>query len=411
MSEPKSHSLYELNEYIRRVVSLNFNDSLWISCEISQVNQSRGHYYLELIEKRENSDEIIAQISAVIWVKSHMFISRKLGELTHAILQNGSQVLLKVKLDFNERYGLKLIIEDIDPSYTIGQMEITRQKILERLKNEGLLHLNSQCDIPEVIQRVAVISSDTAAGYQDFIQHLTNNSYGYEYQTVLFKTAMQGKNTESELIKSMELILAQRENFDVVCIIRGGGSKLDLAAFDNYNIAHAIAMADMPVFCGIGHDIDQTIADVVAYYELKTPTAVADYLIEHNLHFESEIQYLAQNISNAAAQYFNQELQHIQRMEDLIKVIPQDLLIRAQEKIKYLHAQLRDNFRTAISKQDYQLANATNIIRLSDPIEVLKKGYAIIKMDDQVQMNPKKLKKGKKVKIQWADGEKSATID
>jgi exodeoxyribonuclease VII large subunit len=213
MSEKNAHSLYELNEYIKRVVSLNFNETLWISCEISQANSSRGHYYLELDQKNEDSNEIIAQMSAVIWVKNFLFIKRKLGDVADLILVNGSQVLLKVKLDFNERYGLKLIIEDIDASYTIGQMEIARQKTLERLKKENLIHLNSQNDIPQVIQRIAVISSKTAAGYQDFIQHLTNNSYGYQYKTTLFQTAMQGINTEKELLQSMNQILENKEHF------------------------------------------------------------------------------------------------------------------------------------------------------------------------------------------------------
>ncbi len=410
MSEKNAHSLYELNEYIKRVVSLNFNETLWISCEISQANNSRGHYYLELVQKNEDSNEVIAQMSAVIWVKNFLFIKRKLGDVADLILVNGSQVLLKVKLDFNERYGLKLIVEDIDASYTIGQMEIARQKTLERLKKENLIHLNSQNDIPKVIQRVAVISSKTAAGYQDFIQHLTNNSYGYQYKTTLFQTAMQGLNTEKELLQSMNQILENKEHFDVVCIIRGGGSKLDLGSFDNYNIAVAIAQAELPVFCGIGHDIDQTIADIVAFYELKTPTAVADFLIEHNLHFESEIQYKAQNIGQLVQNQIFQYQQDLTRMDDMLKLLPKEMISRAQEQTKYLEIRLKDNFGRKQQEWKTYLNNAEKIIQLSDPKEILKKGYAMITVNDAIVTSAKKLKTGDQVALTLADGKRKATV-
>ena len=193
---PASYSLYELNEYIRRVVALNFPEPIWVHCEIAQIKEVRGNVYLDLIQHDEGSDEIKAQISANIWYKSYLFLKNKLGALLPSLLSQGTNVSLKVQVEFSEKYGMKLIIEDIDPAYTIGQMEMKRQKILQQLTDEGLLHLNKLTDLPRVIQKIAVISSPNAAGYIDFINHLQGNSYGYKYAVQLFETALQGLNTE-----------------------------------------------------------------------------------------------------------------------------------------------------------------------------------------------------------------------
>jgi len=177
----ESYSLYQLNEYIRRVVALNFREPLWIEAEIAQIKDSRGNQYIELVEKDDDSDDIIAQISAVIWYRNFTFIKKKLGDIVFDLLEAGTQIRLKCTIDYHERYGLKLVIQDLDPNFTFGLVEIKRQEIINQLDEEGLLELNKTLLIPSVLQRIAVISSKGAAGYQDFINQLVDNSYGYTY--------------------------------------------------------------------------------------------------------------------------------------------------------------------------------------------------------------------------------------
>jgi len=266
----ESYSLYEVNEYIKRVIALNFEEAVWIECEINQINEKRGNYYLQLIDKEENKDEIKAQASAAIWYRNALFIKKKLGKLFGSILQAGVRVKLKCNIGFSERYGMSFVIEDIDVNYTMGQMELQRQQVIERLKSEKLLNLNHAKALPSVLQRIAVVSSEKAAGFADFMEQLNNNKYDYAYEIALFDSAMQGKNMEKEITESIRDINDTYKEYDVVVVIRGGGSKLDLSGFDNFNIAAHIAKCKLPVITGIGHEIDQTVSDLTANLSLKT---------------------------------------------------------------------------------------------------------------------------------------------
>ncbi|RKZ09334.1 exodeoxyribonuclease VII large subunit, partial [bacterium] len=279
-------SLLELNAHIRQVVALNFEQLIWVSCEISQARQSRGHHYLELVEKAEHSDDIRAQSSAVIWARTFSRIRKKCGDLIDDILQDGVEVRVQVRVDFHERYGLKLVIEDIDPSFTMGNLETRRREILETLQKKGLVEKNGLLPLPVVPQRIAVLSSEHAAGYHDFMQHLRENPYEYHFDTHLFPVALQGSSVEKEVVTALQSVAKAAVHYDCVAIIRGGGSRLDLSGFDNLAIGEAIAHCPIPVFTGIGHEIDQSVADIVANYALKTPTAVADAIIEMTATFE-----------------------------------------------------------------------------------------------------------------------------
>ncbi|MCZ2336866.1 MAG: exodeoxyribonuclease VII large subunit [Chitinophagales bacterium] len=322
----ESYTLYELNEYIKRVIALNFPELIWVNCEIASVKEVKGNVYLDLVYHDDKSDEVTAQMQASIWYKTHLFLKNKLGALLPSLLSGGTHVLIKVFVAFNERYGMKLVIEDIDPSFTIGQMEMNRQKILHQLQNEGLIFVNRQRPIPSVIQRIAVISAHNAAGYIDFVQQLTNNIYGYRYDITLFSASMQGQYTERDVCKALDTIAEQAEKFDVAVIIRGGGSKLDLAWFDNFNIGAKIAKSPLPVITGIGHEIDNTVADVVAGISLKTPTAVADHLINHNAEFESGVINVEQWIVQLAQRILKSHEISLVHITQLLSLIPKDKL-------------------------------------------------------------------------------------
>ncbi|MBK8855130.1 MAG: exodeoxyribonuclease VII large subunit [Saprospiraceae bacterium] len=323
-----SYTLFELNEYIKRVIALNFQEPVWIECEISQVKESRGNFYLDFVQKKEDSDEVVAQSSGYLWYKSALFLKKKLGDLFGALLKDGTAVKIKVYIEFHERYGLKLNIEDIDPSFTIGQLEMLRQKIIQRLKEEGKLNSNKLIPIPSVVQKIAVISSETAAGYIDFVQQIQHNIYGYQFTHTLFSAALQGSNTEKEVTAALMNIYERADEFDIIVIIRGGGSKLDLAGFDNYLIAHTISVSPLPVIAGIGHEIDLTVTDIVSYFSAKTPTAVAAWLIDHNAGFESKISDKASQILQSAQQIVRNHILFVNQMISGLAVLPSEIISR-----------------------------------------------------------------------------------
>lgn len=390
----ETFSLYDLNEYLRRVVALNFSDPLWITCELSQCNDSRGNIYLDLIEKDETTGKTIAQSSGIIWYKTNLFLKNKLAELYNSILTRGTQVLLKVRVDFNEVYGMKLIVEDIDPSYTMGQMELQRQKTIEQLKSERLVHLNNLLPVPQVIQRVAVVSSQTAAGYADFMQQLRNNDYGYQYDLKLFNVAVQGQNMEREICKALMDIDREKDKYDIIAIIRGGGSKLDLAGFDSYEIAVRIARSNIPVITGIGHEIDDTIADLVSHTAVKTPTALASFLIDRNLVFESNLIDRFSNIVSIAKNSIEKEKGKVDLAAANIKLIPGNALFRRNAMLQHMEQSILTQSRQNLKRMLMKLDQAEKVLELSSPERLLEKGYTYLSKDGKIIRDPDSIKEG-----------------
>ena len=278
----ESLRLYDLHVRIKSIIFANLPTSVWITCEISDLNINRtsGHCYLELIDKNVISDTLVAKARATIWRNNFEIIAYKFKEATGETLRAGLKVMLAVSVDFQEVYGLNLNIRDINPVFTLGDLAQQRQKIIARLKADGVMEMNKELEFPTVPQRIAIISSNQAAGYEDFVNQLINNSLGVKFYTKLFSASMQGAETEGSIVAALQKIFEYEELFDLVVIIRGGGSKSDLSWFDNYAIAVNVAQFPIPILSGIGHDRDESILDLVAYQALKTPTAVAEYIIE-----------------------------------------------------------------------------------------------------------------------------------
>ena len=405
-----SYSLKEVNEYIKQVISMNFEDSIWIDAEISQVKEVRGQVYLEFVQKAEDYDKIIAKAQGIIWYKSLLFIRKKLGELLDTLLQEGIQIRFKAKPEFHEIYGLKFTLEDIDPAYTLGTMEINRQKIIERLKKENLLYKNKETVLPLVIKKIAVISSSKAAGLQDFIKQLQNNPYGYKYVLTLLDSSMQGYNVERDIIRNLETIEQNHKAYDCVVIIRGGGSKMDLAYFDNYNISVKVANFPIPVLTGIGHDVDQNVIELVAHTALKTPTAVADFILDRNLNFESRIIELFLDIKdNALKKLKDQELQ-LNRMAFEIKEKASNMLSEAKYNTEHLYSQIINSAKELVYKEKNKLNEMEYQLRLSDPSTVLKKGYTLTLKDGKIIKSITDLEKDERITTMFADGKVKSII-
>jgi exodeoxyribonuclease VII large subunit len=294
-------SLGELQMIIRDSLYLALPDVYWVIAEISELKEnSAGHCYLELIEKQPDDKNVRARVKAIIWSKRYRFLKAFFENTTGDSLREGLKILVKAKVEYHELYGLSLIISDIDPAFTIGEMAMKRQLVIRKLEQEGVFSMNKELAFPVVPQRVAVISSKNAAGYSDFINHLKNNNFGYVFYTSLIETVLQGTETEQSVIRALDKIANKAHMFDLVVIIRGGGSQSDLSWFDSYNIAYHVTQFPLPVITGIGHDKDISVTDMVANRSLKTPTAVADLLIDSLADTENHILEISSQIIGAS---------------------------------------------------------------------------------------------------------------
>lgn len=297
-------SLSEFQLMIRDSLYMALPDMYWVIAEISEIKENySGHCYLELIEKHPDENNVRARVKAIIWNKRYTFLKSFFENITGESLKEGLRILAKIKVEYHEIYGLSLVISDLDPAFSIGEMAMKREMVIKRLEDEGIFSMNKELDFPAVPQRIAIISSRNAAGYSDFIKQLTGNSYGFTFYTALVETVMQGTETEQSVLSALDKVAENLHLFDIVVIIRGGGSQADLSWFDSYNIAYHITQFPLPVLTGIGHDKDMSVSDMVANRSLKTPTAVADILIEcmvvtenHLIELSSEIAAISRNI-------------------------------------------------------------------------------------------------------------------
>ncbi len=407
----ESFTLYQVNEYIRRVIALNFREPIWIDAEISQCKESRGNYYIDLIDKDEITLQVNANAQANLWQSSFRFIKRKIGDVIYELLQEGRSVRLKCKVEFHERYGMKLVVDDIDPNYTFGQIELKRQEIINQLKEEKLFDLNRSIELPIICQNIALITSSEAAGYKDFISHLNANPYGYQFNINIYESSVQGLKVESETINAIDNLLRKSQGtYDAVIILRGGGSKLDLSAYDNYNIAARIARAPLPFIIGIGHEIDQSIVDMISKSSLKTPTAVADFLIEQMLHFESSLINQLQVISTLSERILNSSFNRLNILSEQLRSLSERILYREVQTLELTNYRITDYVKKLVSAEQASLDIMMAKINGNDPEIILNKGYTYIMSDGKSVKKASVLKSGQKVQIMFADDKKTAQI-
>jgi exodeoxyribonuclease VII large subunit len=329
--ERQTFSLFELNEHLRRVLTFNMREPVWIKAELTEGSRSKGTVYLSLVERADQSYK--AKAEAILWGKTYAKLEKKLGaSVLELLLQPGRVLLLEVKVSFHSYYGLKLEIEDIDSDALVGQLELQRNKALETLRAGNFLDLNRQQKCPKVLQRIAVISSNGAAGLQDFYAQLEANPNGYKYDWTLFSAVVQGTYVKDEVCKRLEEITEKAASFDAVVIVRGGGARLDLMGFDDPDLCKAIAKMPLPVFTGIGHEIDETLADLVAYASFKTPTAVAEYLIYHNESYELALARKVEQIKQIAQRRLQEAAHQLTRYKE--QLTAQTKFSLKQEQLK-----------------------------------------------------------------------------
>jgi exodeoxyribonuclease VII large subunit len=376
--ESNIFSLYDLGSLIKRVLSLNFQDKIWVKAEIAGCKIVRGIAYLELVEKEEGqSDKIIAQQSAVIWQRTLQKLNGKLSEPITGFLEIGREILVLVQIDFNVRYGLKLVIDDIDPAYTLGKLFQQRQELEKLIYTEKLHEPNKLIPLAPVIQRIAVLSNEQAAGYQDFVHQLTENSMNYAFSLTLFPISLQGTLVEETVLIQLSEIIKADTAFDVVLILRGGGSKLDLAGFDSIKICRAISSFPMKIITGIGHEVDETLSDIVAGISLKTPTAVAEYLLYHNQNFEASIQKMVLKINDKTRYEVQQSKLKLLRCQHELSLRPMRVIDRTNTKLQNIKQYLPNLIINRLKKEEVKLSFLQRLIGLVTISNTLKRGFSI----------------------------------
>lgn len=379
-------TLLELQHRIKQGIESCVPSPVWITAEIGEINiHGSGHCYLDLIDYGTGgaaAQRIEAKARAVIWSSIFRMLKPYFESATGARLVRGLNVMVKVQAGFSSIYGLSLSVLDIDPSFTVGALEMQRNKTIQRLKAEGCMDMNSQLQLPLLPRRLAVISSATAAGYRDFMKHLGNNEYGFRFFATLFPAQMQGEEAPQSIVSALDAIAGQEDEFDAVVIIRGGGAAMDLVCFDDYDLAVNIAQFPLPVVTGIGHDHDYHIADMVAHTWLKTPTAVADFFVELFMQQEQYIMHLFQRISLTLTQKISIERERLKRVQDLLGIGAANVLLKQKQILELL--QMR--------------------VLAADPARILEKGFAIATIGGK-RAAAADIVQGSTVRLRFGDGE------
>lgn len=427
-------TLYEFNRLIGR--TLYAADGLtnrWVVAEFSDFALRGGHCYCELVDKDPQTDAIRAKIRGIIWSSQYPKILDKFLRGTGEQLRSGIKVLLRLSVNFHEQFGISLIISDIDPSYTLGDMERRRREILERLKREGVINDNRELAMPMVPQRIAIISAAGAAGYGDFINQLNNNKSGIIFYTALFEARMQGRDTAPTVVEALNRINRHADCFDCVVIIRGGGSTSDLSSFDDYNLAYAVTQCQLPVITGIGHERDNTVIDYISNLRVKTPTAAAEWLIEQGENALSAIVQLSQDIFSTAQLSMAEEKKHLASVEVTIPHIVENRLVRARSALQTLGTAiparatariesasarlpmiaeaLRIAARNQVEKARLKLGNLSDSINILSPQNTLRRGYSITTANGKAVKSASQILPGTVITTHLADGSIDSTVN
>lgn len=391
-------TLFELVHQVKTTLDNNLEATYWVVAEIGEIRvNQKGHCYLELIEKE--GAFLTAKMRANIWSSTYRNLSAWFVSVTGQKLKTGMKILAQVSVQYHEVYGLSLLVNDLDPNFTLGERARKRQEVIRRLQDEGIIDLNKDLPMPLVPQRVAVISAATAAGYGDFVDQLINNSLGYTFKHKLFKATMQGDEAETSIIKAFEKVYKRINEYDLVVVLRGGGSQVDLDCFDSYTLARALAQFPLPVITGIGHERDETIVDLVAHTKTKTPTAAAAYLISCVQSFDERLSLLESQLEGLLLDQLNEERNNLWRVGQRLQSASRNITWQMQSKVEELKQKMVFAGRRSLQKQQHRceeygmylktksqnqlkytrqkINHLEQSIQLLNPENILRRGYTL----------------------------------
>ena len=432
-SSPQGITLSRFNELITQAINSTPGlQNQWVVAETSDLRVVRGHCYMELVEKND-AGTTVAKLNAVIWSSNYPRLVAKFMAATGAELKTGMKVLVKVSANFHSQFGFKAVINDIDPSYTMGDMARQRHEILKRLKADGIIDMNKELPITAVPQRIAVISAAGAAGYGDFMNQLANNPYRLKFYTCLFGASMQGAQTVPTVLAALDRINDHLDLFDAVVIIRGGGATSELNSFDNYDLAAAVAQFPLPVIVGIGHDRDETVLDFVAAIRVKTPTAAAEWLINRGTNALAHLDELQETVVTAVRDtvghareqlaYYTSMIPaasrriidtNMLRLDNYTKAIPlaANNLITAQcTRLDRALERMGEAVEHALQREQQRLQALGDKAALLSPENTLQRGYSLVTKDGKCVTAGSQLQPGDHIHVQFAEGSTDATVN
>ena len=428
----KPLSLYELNGLVSAVIETTLNKEYWVEAELSEVREVRGHCFMELVQKDENTHTPVAKASAKCWKSTWMLVKPYFERVTGQVMHAGMKVLLRVYANFHEAYGFSWIVTDINPEYTMGDLARRRLAIIRQLKEEGVYDLQRELRLPLFAQRIAVISSEGAAGYGDFCHQLENNGYGFQFDVTLFPAVMQGEQVEDSIVCALDSINTRIDDFDVVVIIRGGGATSDLSGFDTLCLAENVANFPLPIITGIGHERDESILDMVSHTRVKTPTAAASFLIDHlatvQRHLDDvrqqlvttvlgrldaerlRINKLGTQIPLLATEVLKHEEVRLGRMKVLVEQAVGMGLQKRESDLKQLRLQLKSTAESALQSQVSRLRELKLKVQQLDPERMLHYGYSITMKGGRVVRDASALVDGDELLTKLAKGNVTSIV-
>lgn len=426
MQERHALTLFELNSMVREVIETTITRTYWVEAELSEAREVRGHCYMELIQKDVFSATPVARASAKCWRATWLKLKPKFERATGETLHAGMKVMLLVTANFHEAYGFSWIVQDIDPTYTLGDMARKRLEIIRQLKEEGVFDLQKELAMPMFAQRVAVISSENAAGYGDFRNQLLGNDYGFSFKAELFPAVMQGDQVEASVINALNDIYGRQDEFDVVVIIRGGGATADMSGFDTLALAENVANFPLPIITGIGHDRDESVLDMVSNTRVKTPTAAAAFLIDNLAQVWDLINDCQNRILNNVSHRMDLEQARLRRLSERVPTLFSLVKERQDARLNNIAAQLTSLIRQTIIKETYRLntlgdsllPSARRIVekeenrlerfavlaKALDPQKLLQRGYSITLIGGKAVRDASTLKKGDHIETRLGKG-------
>ena len=425
-----------LVEFNRRIGGLLHDASVqrcWVVAETSDVRQSGGHCYLELVQKDAQTGQTLARMRGIVWASVYARLRCEFERATGQPFASGMNVMVEVSANFHEQYGLSVVITGINPTYTLGDMARQRLEILNRLRSEGIIDMNKQLPWVDVAQRVAVISAAGAAGYGDFMNQLHNNPSGIKFYTCLFPAVMQGQSTVTSVIAALERINDYADLFDCVVIIRGGGSTSDLNSFDNYDLAANVAQFPLPVICGIGHDRDNTVVDSVASVRVKTPTAAAEWLLDRAQSALDHVNALTDMVVDSATQMLSGARQQLAYFTSGIPLMADNIVVRHRARLQQIAAAIpvvaarridgagKDlafasqrvamAARQCVANERQRVTGLEKQVELLSPDRVLRRGYSLTLRDGHVVTSVSSLRAGDSLVTRFADGERTSVVE
>ncbi len=410
MTEREHITLKELQRMVKLTLDERFALPVWVSAEISEIKVNySGHCYLELVEKGADDGLPTAQARAVIWRSQFPRISARFESETGQRLAAGIRLLAKVLVSYHELYGFSLQITDIDPAFTVGDLERQRQQTIAQLHEDGVWEMNRSLPMPEVVQRVAVVSSAQAAGYQDFCKELAKSPYRFE--TVLFDAFMQGAAAEDSIVSALCKVAARPEQFDAVVMIRGGGSRSDLTCFDSYRLCTYVAQFPLPVLTGIGHDKDTSVADLVAHTALKTPTAVAGWLVDRMADAEGQLDVAALQLHDAVQTMLHDVTVRLERFSGDLRETAATFFTRRSLRLEHLAEGLPMAVRELLERRKKELDAAAEWVAGYAPERILQLGFAVVRKEGRACVSAEQVRAGDRLSVEWIDGRRSVTVD